>query len=123
MCFYLFEIIKNNDAALIPINHVSKNYKKFEIIKNLTNNYNQKAQIYNSTATAIKNHDFILSKRNKLLNKQSEDLLKIQDNIILKTREIELNNETTNKQLFIKRVMQGSFVLFPLIILILILMF
>jgi hypothetical protein len=94
-----------------------------EIIKNLTDNYNQKAQIYNSTANAIKNHDVILSKRNNLLNKQSEDLLKIQDNIILKTREIELNNETTNKQLFIKRVMQGSFVLFPLIILILILMY
>jgi len=94
-----------------------------EIIKNLTDNYNQKAQIYNSTADAIKNHDFILSKRNNLLNKQSEDLLKIQDNIILKTREIELNNETTNKQLFIKRVMQGSFVLFPLIIIVLILMY
>ena len=94
-----------------------------EIIKNLTDNYNQKAQIYNSTANAIKNHDVILSKRNNLLNKQSEDLLKIQDNIILKTREIELNNETTNKQLFIKRVMQGSFVLFPLIIIVLILMY
>lgn len=94
-----------------------------EIIKNLTDNYNQKAQIYNSTANAIKNHDVILSKRNDLLNKQSEDLLKIQDNIILKTREIELNNETTNKQLFIKRVMQGSFVLLPLIIIVLILMY
>ena len=94
-----------------------------EIIKNLTDNYNQKAQIYNSTANAIKNHDFILSNRNKILNKQSEDLLKIQDNITLKTREIELNNQTTNKQLFIKRVMQGSFVLFPLIIIILILMY
>jgi uncharacterized membrane protein len=94
-----------------------------EIIKNLTDNYNQKAQIYNSTTDAIKNHDFILSSRNQKLNKQSEDLLKIQDNIILKSREIELNNETTNKQLFIKRVMQGSFVLFPLIILILILMY
>ena len=94
-----------------------------EIIQNLTDNYNQKAQIYNSTADTIKNHDIILSKRNNLLNKQSDDLLKIQDNIVLKTREIELNNETTNKQLFIKRVMQGSFVLFPLIILILILMY
>lgn len=94
-----------------------------EIIKNLTDNYNQKAQIYNSTAEAIKNHDLILSKRNNLLNKQSEELLKIQDKIILKTREIELNNETTNKQLFIKRVMQGSFVLLPLIIIMLILMY
>ncbi len=94
-----------------------------DIIQNLTDNYNQKAQIYNSTADAIKNHDFILSSRNKRLNQQSDDLLKIQDNIILKTREIELNNETTNKQLFIKRVIQGSFVLFPLIILILILMY
>jgi hypothetical protein len=94
-----------------------------DIIKNLTDNYNQKAQIYNSTADAIKNHDVILSKRNNLLNKQTEDLLKIQDNIILKTREIELNNETTNKQLFIKRVIQGSFVLLPLIIIILILMY
>lgn len=94
-----------------------------EIIKNLTDNYNQKAQIYNSTTEAIKNHDFILSSRNKKLNKQSEDLLKIQNDIILKSREIELNNETTNKQLFIKRVMQGSFILFPLIILILILMY
>jgi hypothetical protein len=94
-----------------------------EIIKNLTDNYNQKAQIYNSTTEAIKNHDFILSSRNKKLNKQSDDLLKIQNDIILKSREIELNNETTNKQLFIKRVIQGSFVLFPLIILILILMY
>ena len=94
-----------------------------EIIKNLTDNYNQKAQIYNSTANAVKNHDIILSNRNKLLNKQSDDLLKIQDQIILKTREIELNNETTNKQLFIKRVMQGSFVLLPLIIIMLILMY
>ena len=94
-----------------------------DIIKNLTDNYNQKAQIYNSTADAIKNHDLILSKRNNLLNKQSEDLLKIQDNIVLKTREIELNNETTNKQLFIKRVIQGSFVLLPLIIIMLILMY
>lgn len=101
--------------------NVQKNLN--EIIKNLTDNYNQKAQIYNSTANAIKNHDVILSKRNNLLNKQSEDLLKIQDNIILKTREIELNNETTNKQLFIKKVMQGSFVLFPLIIIVLILMY
>jgi uncharacterized membrane protein len=102
-------------------NSVQKNLNN--IIQNLTDNYNQKAQIYNSTADAIKNHDFILSSRNKKLNKQSEDLLKIQDNIILKTREIELNNETTNKQLFIKRTMQGSFVLLPLIILILILMY
>jgi uncharacterized membrane protein len=89
----------------------------------LTDNYNQKAQIYNSTADAIKNHDRILSKRNNVLNKQSEDLLKIQDDITLKTREIELNHETSNKQLFIKMVMQGSFVLFPLIILMLILMY
>lgn len=102
-------------------NSVQKNLNN--IIQNLTDNYNQKAQIYNSTADAIKNHDFILSSRNNRLNKQSEDLLKIQDNIILKTREIELNNETTNKQLFIKRTMQGSFVLLPLIILILILMY
>lgn len=94
-----------------------------EIIKNLTYNYNQKAQIYNSTTEAIKNHDFILSARNKKLNKQTDELLKIQDNIVLKSREIELNNETSNKQLFIKRVIQGSFVLLPLIILILILMY
>lgn len=94
-----------------------------EIIKNLTDNYNQKAQIYNSTTEAIKNHDFILSSRNQKLNKQTDDLLKIQNDIVLKSREIELNNETTNKQLFIKRVMQGSFILFPLIILILILMY
>lgn len=102
-------------------NTVQKNLNN--IIQNLTDNYNQKAQIYNSTADAIKNHDFILSSRNNRLNKQSEDLLKVQNDIILKTREIELNNETANKQLFIKRVMQGSFVLFPLIILILILMY
>jgi hypothetical protein len=101
--------------------YIQKNLNN--IIKNLTDNYNQKAQIYNSTANAIKNHDFILSKRNNLLNKQSDNLLKIQNDIILKTREIELNNETTNKQLFIKRVMQGSFVLFPLIIIVLILMY
>lgn len=94
-----------------------------EIIKNLTDNYNQKAQIYNSTTSAIKNHDVILSSRNQKLNKQTDDLLKIQDNIVLKSREIELNNETSNKQLFIKRVIQGSFVLLPLIILILILMY
>jgi len=94
-----------------------------EIIKNLTDNYNQKAQIYNSTTEAIKNHDFILSSRNQKLNKQTDDLLKIQDNIVLKSREIELNNETTNKQLFIKRVIQGSFVLLPLIAIILILMY
>lgn len=94
-----------------------------EIIKNLTDNYNRKAQIYNSTTEAIKNHDNILSLRNNKLNKQTDDLLKIQDNIVLKTREIELNNETSNKQLFIKRVIQGSFVLLPLIIIILILMY
>ena len=94
-----------------------------EIIRNLTDNYNQKAQIYNSTTETIKNHDFILSSRNQKLNKQADDLLKIQDNIVLKSREIELNNETSNKQLFIKRTMQGSFVLLPLIILILILMY
>ena len=64
-----------------------------------------------------------MSSRNQKLNKQADDLLKIQDNIVLKSREIELNNETSNKQLFIKRTMQGSFVLLPLIILILILMY
>jgi hypothetical protein len=94
-----------------------------EIIRNLTDNYNQKVQVYNSTTEAIKNHDFILSSRNQKLNKQTDDLLKIQDNIVLKSREIELNNEISNKQLFIKRTMQGSFVFLPLIILILILMY
>ena len=45
-----------------------------EIIQNLTDNYNQKEQIYKSTADTIKNHDIILSKRKKLPNKKSNPL-------------------------------------------------
>ena len=48
---------------------------------------------------------------------------KIQNDITLKSRIIELNNEADQKQLFIKRVMQGFFILLPLIILILIFMY
>jgi len=93
------------------------------IIKNLTVNYNRKAQIYNATTDTIKQHDDILNNKNKKLNDQIDTMSKIQNDITLKSRIIELNNEADQKQLFIKRVMQGFFVLLPLIILILIFMY
>lgn len=127
----------NNNSIINKLNENYTNYEKNKydntaidikdnlngIIKNLTVNYNKKAQLYNSTNDAIRQHDDILSDKNKKLNDQIDTMSKIQNDIVLKSRIIELNNETDQDQLFIKKIMQGFFVFLPLIIIILIIMY
>lgn len=84
-----------------------------DIINNLKNNYNKKAELYNLQVDVINNNDKIVENKNSKLNKQLDTMNQIQEQIALKSRVIELNNDSYNKQLFNKKLLIGFFVLLP----------
>ena len=84
-----------------------------DIINNLKNNYNKKAELYNYQVDVVNNNDKIVENKNTRLNKQLDTMNQIQDQIALKSRVIELNDEVYNKQLFNKKLLIGFFILLP----------
>jgi hypothetical protein len=87
-----------------------------EIISNLTSNYNKKAELYNAQVDLIGQNEKIIEDNNKKLNKQLDDLVLIQDQITLKDRVIELNEQLTKKQIRNKKILIGFFTLLPFLI-------
>ena len=87
-----------------------------EIINNLRSDYNKKAELYNYQVDLSGQNEKIVENHNKKLNQQLNDLTSIQDQIALKDRVIELNDELTNKQIRNKKILIGFFVLIPLLV-------
>jgi hypothetical protein len=86
-----------------------------EIINNLTNNYNKKAELYNAQLDLLGKNDKLVEDNNKKLNQQLNDLNAIQNQIAIKDRIIELNEELNKKQIRNKRILIGFFVLLPIL--------
>jgi hypothetical protein len=84
-----------------------------EITANLVSNYNKKAELYNYQIDLIGNNEKLVEDHNKKLNKQFNDLTAIQEQIVLKDRVIELNEELIKKQIRNKKILIGFFVLLP----------
>jgi hypothetical protein len=84
-----------------------------EIIKNLANNYNKKAELYNYQIDVIGNNEKLVNTQNTKLNKQFDEMTAIQEQIALKSRVIELNDDLVKKQLRNKKFLIGFFVLLP----------
>jgi hypothetical protein len=84
-----------------------------EIIRNLANNYNKKAELYNYQIDVIGNNEKLVNTQNTKLNKQFNEMTEIQEQIALKSRVIELNDELVKKQLRNKKILIGFFVLLP----------
>ena len=86
-----------------------------EINENLVSDYNKKAELYNYQVDLIGQNEKLVEAHNKKLNQQLNDLTSIQDQIALKDRVIELNDELTKKQIRNKKILIGFFVLIPLL--------
>jgi hypothetical protein len=84
-----------------------------EIIRNLANNYNKKAELYNYQIDVIGNNEKLVNTQNTKLNKQFDEMTAIQEQIALKSRVIELNDDLVKKQLRNKKFLIGFFVLLP----------
>ena len=70
-------------------------------------NYNKKAELYNYQVDLIGQNEKLVENHNKKLNKQLDDLTAIQEQIALKDRVIELNDELTKKQIRNKKILIG----------------
>jgi hypothetical protein len=105
--------IKENFTNLDNIKDISQNQN--EITANLVSNYNKKAELYNYQVDLIGQNEKLVENHNKKLNKQLDDLTAIQEQIALKDRVIELNDELTKKQIRNKKILIGFFVLIPLL--------
>lgn len=105
--------IKENFTNLDNIKDIAQNQQ--EITRNLASNYNKKAELYNYQVDLIGQNEKLVENHNKKLNKQLDDLTAIQDQIALKDRVIELNDELTKKQIRNKKILIGFFVLIPLL--------
>ena len=86
-----------------------------EVISNLATDYNKKAELYNYQIDLINQNEKLVENHNKKLNQQLNDLTGIQDQIALKDRVIELNDELTQKQIRNKKILIGFFVLIPIL--------
>ena len=84
-----------------------------EISKNLISNYNKKAELYNYQVGLLGQNEKLVEDHNKKLNNQLDELSQIQDQIALKDRVIELNDELSQKQIRNKKILIGFFVLIP----------
>jgi hypothetical protein len=102
------QIIEN---LAMSTEEITKNQN--EITANLVNNYNKKAELYNYQIDLIGNNEKLVEDHNKKINKQFDDLNAIQEQIALKDRVIELNEELTKKQIRNKKILIGFFVLLP----------
>jgi hypothetical protein len=84
-----------------------------EISANLISNYNKKAELYNYQVGLLGQKEKLVEDHNKKLNNQLDELSQIQDQIALKDRVIELNDELAKKQIRNKKILIGFFVLIP----------
>jgi len=84
-----------------------------EISANLISNYNKKAELYNYQVGLLGQNDKLIEDHNKKLNTQLDELSQIQDQIALKDRVIELNDELSRKQIRNKKILIGFFILIP----------
>ena len=107
----VIDSIKENFDNLSTTSEIIKNQD--EIIRNLAKNYNQKAKLYNYQVDLIGQKDQLVERQNMKLNRQLDDLTAIQDQIALKDRVIELNDDLTKKQIRNKKIIIGFFVLLP----------
>jgi hypothetical protein len=105
--------IKENFSVDSNINNEEIIKNQNEILANLTSNYNKKAELYNYQIDLLGNNEKMVEDNNKKLNKQLNDLSLIQNQIALKDRVIELNDELTKKQIRNKKILIGFFVLIP----------
>jgi hypothetical protein len=103
--------IKENFTNLDIIKDITKNQD--EIIKNLASNYNKKAELYNYQIDLIGQNEALVETQNKKLNKQLDEMTAIQEQIALKDRVIDLNDELAKKQIRNKKILIGFFVLIP----------
>jgi len=87
-----------------------------QIMKNLSKNYNKTASVYNKQTDIINQHQNMVESNAQKLNKQLEDLDKIRDEITLRTRLIELNEEMAEKKDRNKKMMMGFFVILPILL-------
>lgn len=100
-------------TSLNNIKDITENQN--EITANLVSDYNKKAELYNYQVDLIGQNEKLVEVHNKKLNQQLNDLTSIQDQIALKDRVIELNDELTKKQIRNKKILIGFFVLIPLL--------
>jgi hypothetical protein len=105
--------VREGFTSLDNIKAIAKNQN--EISDNLRSDYNKKAELYNYQVDLISQNEKIVEVHNKKLNQQLNDLTSIQDQIALKDRVIELNDELTKKQIRNKKILIGFFVLIPLL--------
>jgi len=99
-----------NDSTLKIQNNLN------EILKNLSGNFNMKAKVYNKQADLINRHQELVEDNSKKLNNQLDTLDKLEDEIALKTRIVELNEVMAKKQQVNKKLLIGFFVLLPLLV-------
>jgi len=88
-----------------------------QMMRNLSKNYNTSASLYNKQSSIINRHQDLVESNTKKLNKQLDDLNAISNEIALKTRMIELNEELADKKVRQKKMIIGFFVLLPILIL------
>ena len=84
-----------------------------EITSNLANDYNKNAELYNYQLDVLGNNEKLVNTQNNKLNKQLDEMTAIQEQIALKDRVIELNDELYRKQMRNKKMLIGFFVLLP----------
>ena len=87
-----------------------------QIVKNLASNYNLKAEIYNAQSETINKHQELVEGTNQKLNNQLNELKDVEDEIALKARMIELNEEQMKKENATKRVLIGFFIFLPFLV-------
>jgi len=87
-----------------------------QVMKNTATNYNQNVSIYNKQVDIANRHQELVSSNARKIEKQFKDLSEISDNIALRTRAIELNEEVENKKLFAKRILMSFFVMLPFLL-------
>ena len=87
-----------------------------QIVKNLSKNYNQSAILYNKQSDIINRHQDLVESNTRKLDKQLDNLDKIQEQIMIKSRLIELNEEMESKKRMNKELIVGFFVIIPLLI-------
>jgi len=84
-----------------------------QIINNLANNFNKKVELYNKNIDLINTNEIIIEKDYNKLNQQLDDLQKIQNQITLKDRIIEFNDELNEKQIHKKEILIQFLILLP----------
>jgi len=94
-----------------------------EIAVNLSRNYNKTASIYNKQSDILNRHNDLVESDTKKLDKQLQDLSLIQNEVALKSRIIELNEEQLDKKLMNKEIIVGFFITLPLLFIPIIMMF